>query len=334
MAKSGEVKFITGVVIATDENGSKRILQIGDNVSAAELIETSEIGSISIEFANGAVFDLGRNASSSYAIESENPLFEKVDKVVTAAETEALEQSLLSDDETFDPTNPETGLEAPAAGPVAEFEDDGSTIVQNEYAEPRRTPDNGFETEPINVQFPEPTPLELIQNPIAESARSSSFVEPPSVPPVFPAVPEVEIFSVAAFDNEVFASILPVQIRQRVGFRTDPADGDTVTKIVISGFPEDGNDVNSPDWRIQSKVTPNSTVNFKLSFEGYTPTPSGWQVTLDVKFAQPGEEIDFLLNITPARIVTQSEIPLQIATTYTDGTNSFTSSSDVVLDIV
>ena len=57
-------------------------------------------------------------------------------------------------------------------------------------------------------------------------------------------------------------------------------------------------------------------------------------MTLDVQFAQPGEEIDFYLQIRAPQVVPQSEIPLQVETTYTDGVNLFTSSSEVILDIV
>ena len=186
MTESGEVKFITGVVISTDENGSRRILQIGDEVSVAELIETSESGSVSIEFENGALLDLGRNASSSYEIESENPLLIKGEEVVSAVEQ-------LLGDETYDPTEPDAGLEAPGAGPATggQFEDDGSFIVQTEYAEPRRTPDNGFETEGISAQFPQQTPLELIQNSIADTGTSPTIVEiPPEEPPPEEPPPE------------------------------------------------------------------------------------------------------------------------------------------------
>jgi hypothetical protein len=334
MTETGQVNYITGVVIAVAEDGSRRILQMGDQVSAVELIETSESGAISIEFASGAL-DLGRNASTSFDNESENPLYERVTND-SAEEVAAIQQALLNEDETFDPTDPTTGLEAPGAGaetPVL-FEDDGSSIVQTEYVEPRRTPDSGHETKGIEVDFPEFPPLELIQDPI-QTAAGAAVAIPVAGPDIDQIPPVVSIYRIQELGPDLDATIRPGG-REKLGFRSDPADGDTVTQITITGFTEDGINTSRPDWRIQSRAIENSddpSADYQVDFVSYSLTPEGWQVILDVLNADPGEEIDFLLNIRAPRGISDSEIPLQVETTYTNSSGLFNPSADVAIGI-
>lgn len=326
MKQTGQVKYITGVVTAVNEDGAKRILQIGDNVTASELVETSAAGSISIEFPEGAIFDLGRNASSSFEIESESPFLDQEQDDTEAVE--AMQQALL--DENFDPTDPSAGLEAPAAGPevTIALDDDGSTVVHTEYAEPRRTPDSGFETEPIAVEFPELPPLELIQDPILAAAGTGGGV--PIVDVVDPIPPVVDIYTI----NEQGRNAAEIQAGQSkfFGISADPTGNDSVTQIIINGFPEDGVDPNTADWTILPLVfdnTPNA--DYQVDFNSYTPSASGWQLTLDVTGADPGEEIEFLLNISAPSGIPPQSVPLDIS--YANTANVVSPPAPVAIDV-
>lgn len=162
MANSGIVKLVIGEV----KDGTGRILQVGDNVLLNEQIITGSSGAIAIEFGDMTI-DLGRDSNvllneAMLTPEGEIPAAKQTVENVQD-EVEAIQQA-LADGENFDPSN----LEAPAAGgtPVTagSVEDAGSTLVEVDYLNPERTPDNGFETKGISIGFLEPEG-EFILNP-------------------------------------------------------------------------------------------------------------------------------------------------------------------------
>ena len=353
MSATGEVKATTGVVIAIDESGTRRLLKEGDSVSTGEQVVTGELGSVAIEFDNGLSMDLGRNVSETLSLEGAQATENQINQMEDSVEKEVnAEQQTLLMGEDYDPTDPTTGMEAPGAGPdgAGPTEDDGHSVVQNLHLAPRMTPESGFETIGIGVEFPE-LPPELIQNPItpvvAEAVAaivSDPQPDPDPVPqpippepiPPEPIEPEVSIFRLNEAGPEQEARMQEGE-RANIGYRTDPGDGDIVTKIIISGFPENDAPNDQPDWQILPRALNEDPLDYDVDFVEYSQTsPDGlWQVILDVNGADPGEEIDFLLNTTAPNDVPDgtNSVPLQFQTTVNNSVGGFTSTAEVSIII-
>lgn len=151
MANSGIVLAISGVVKAIANDGTERMLQVGDRVSANEQILTGDTGTIAIEFSDGSNMDLGRNTN----VTLNDEIFHsgRSQSVVDAQDEVAAIQQALLEGESFDPSK----LAAPAAG-IATVEDEvaddaGISIVDVKYLAPDATPYSGFATTGINVDF-------------------------------------------------------------------------------------------------------------------------------------------------------------------------------------
>ena len=340
MSATGEVKATTGVVIAIDDSGTRRLLKVGDSVSTGEQVVTGELGSVAIEFDNGLSMDLGRNVSETLSLEEALATENQIDQMEDSVEKEVnAEQQTLLMGEDYDPTDPTTGMEAPGAGPdgAGPTEDDGHSVVQNEHLAPRMTPESGFETIGIGVEFPE-LPPELIQNPITPVVAGTVAAvvpqpDPNPDPNPQPIPPEVSIFMT---DELGIQDALIEGKFDSLGFKVDPVAGDIVTNIVISGFPEnDGN--NTSDWNITPFIDLPNDAKYTVTMLGGGPTqtPEGqWEVALEVNGAVSGEEIIFSLNLIPNQFSPDSKVPLQVATTLTNGTGGFEASSGVEVPII
>ena len=170
MASSGIVKVVSGVVKAIAVDGTERILQVGDRVLPNEQIVTGDAGSILIEFSDGTSMDLGRNSNVTLNDDTLNPdggAKQAGQSLESAQDEVAAIQEALASGEEFDPSK----LAATAAGDTPSAgsstgEDDGSTIVDIDYLDPRMTPKNEFDTTGINTVFPDPIEP-LILEPIA-----------------------------------------------------------------------------------------------------------------------------------------------------------------------
>ena len=148
----GIITTLIGTATATATDGSIRNLQVGDQVFADELISTGAGSAVEITFEDGSVMDLGRNSQAVLDSEAYDPTVVQDVAESTASDVEALQQALL---EGADPTQL-PGAEATAAGAGAETTDgnEGTAPVYVDYLAPEVTPDSGFETTGIGVEFP------------------------------------------------------------------------------------------------------------------------------------------------------------------------------------
>ena len=138
----GIITILTGTATATADDGSQRILQIGDKVFSNDIISTGlAAGAVEIELADGSVMDLGRGSQVILDSEVFAPQLTTQDLTEVQDDVDALQQALL---DGVDPT--QVG-EATAVGSTAESEsNDGSTTVQISHNEQRVTPATEFVT--------------------------------------------------------------------------------------------------------------------------------------------------------------------------------------------
>ncbi|MDX2424951.1 MAG: retention module-containing protein, partial [Cycloclasticus sp.] len=148
MANVGTVKSVTGIVKAIAEDGSERILSVGDSVAENEKIITGD-GVIVIAFSDGTVMDLGSNSSVVLNDDVLNQDGEQTAQSQSDAvdEVAALQQA-LANNPNLDPS----ALPATAAGAAASetAENNGHSIVSVDYLNPKIDPTSGFETKGIN----------------------------------------------------------------------------------------------------------------------------------------------------------------------------------------
>ena len=145
----GIITTLIGTATATAADGTIRNLKIGDQVFADEIISTGAGGAVEIEFADGSVMDLGRNSQAVLDSEAYDPSIIQDAAQSADSDIEALQQALL---DGVDPT--QIG-EATAAGAGAGTEgNEGSEPVYVDYLAPEVTPDSGFDTTGIAVEFP------------------------------------------------------------------------------------------------------------------------------------------------------------------------------------
>ncbi|OUR86225.1 hypothetical protein A9Q85_06395, partial [Cycloclasticus sp. 44_32_T64] len=153
MANVGTVQSVTGVVKAIAEDGTERILSVGDSVAENEKIITGD-GVIVIAFTDGTVLDLGSNSSIVLNDDVLNQAGEQTAQSRADAEDEvaALQQALA--DPNFDPT---ANLPATAAGTAAGGTgNNGHSIVSVDYLNPDAPVESGHDTVGINQEFLQP----------------------------------------------------------------------------------------------------------------------------------------------------------------------------------
>ena len=144
----GVVKTIIGTATATGADGTVRNLQVGDRVFADELISTGPGGAIEVELADGSVMDLGRNSQIVLDEAVYNVDSAEVNQADQAADVDAIQAAILAG---ADPTEI---TDATAAGAGAGGEgNEGHEPVFVDYLAPEVTPDAGFETTGISVEF-------------------------------------------------------------------------------------------------------------------------------------------------------------------------------------
>ena len=144
----GTVSILIGTATATAADGTVRNLQLGDKIYADELISTGPGAAVEIEFADGTVMDLGRNSQ----LVLDNAVYDPntVAEVEPTADADAIQQAILAG---VDPTEL---TEATAAGAGAGTGgNEGSEFVTVDYLAPEVTPESGFETTGISIEFDE-----------------------------------------------------------------------------------------------------------------------------------------------------------------------------------
>ena len=151
MANVGTVQSVTGTVRAIAEDGSERILSVGDTVAENEKIITGD-GVIVIAFTDGTIMDLGSNSS---IVLNDDVLNQEGAQTAQSRESANDEVAALQDALTnpnFDPTAdlPATAAGAPAAGGTG---NNGHTVVNVDYLNPDAAVEAGFDTLGINQEF-------------------------------------------------------------------------------------------------------------------------------------------------------------------------------------
>ncbi len=328
MNSAGHVIFLTGVVKAVSADGEERVLHYGDKVNIGDQIVTDQAGTIIIELENGKELDLGRNSQTVLDEEILNLDFEisQEDIAEVKQEVQATQEALLAD-QNFDPT---ADQEAPAAGEVqGAGDDDGFSIIQIEYAEPRAIPVSGFETAGINFSFPDTIPelIELIQDnqpaPATGGIVSPVAVGPDEIPPL------ASIFTLSEDSIIGGPDLVEGDSSKWLGFKVEPSSpGDVVTSITIKGFPENS-DPSQSDWVIAPHTeVSDSDAQYQVIFQqGPVQADDGtWEFSVDVTGALPGESVEFVIPVIPLNNISDS-IPLTIETTIDNDNGGFVSST-------
>ena len=145
----GTVKGLIGTATATDANGVVRNLQIGDKVHADDVIQTSALGTVHIEFVNASFVTVGH--ASSLALDE--TVFDANAARIAESDVERMQAQIAAG---ADPTEV---TDAPAAGGEGEQGGHQFVVVQQNAASGSVTP--GFETGTFSTQS-------LIQNEAAE----------------------------------------------------------------------------------------------------------------------------------------------------------------------
>ncbi|MDX2425856.1 MAG: retention module-containing protein [Cycloclasticus sp.] len=143
MANLGVVKSISGIVKAIAENGTERILSVGDNVAENERIITGD-GEAVITLPNGAEKNLGNNSSVALNEDAQQDALDEVAAI----------QAALANNPDFDPSDlPATAAGNAAAGGAG---NEGHSIVSVDYLNPEMEPISGFETGGQTPEFLQP----------------------------------------------------------------------------------------------------------------------------------------------------------------------------------
>ncbi len=326
MNTAGNVIFLTGVVKAVSADGEERILHYGDRVYVGDQIVTDQVGNLIIELENGTEVDLGRNSQIVLDEEILNLDFDISQEDIAEAkqEVQATQEALLAD-QNYDPT---TDQEAPAAGEVqGAGDDDGFSIVQIEYAEPRAIPVSGFETTGISFSFPDTIPeliLETQENQPATGIVLSAVTDgADEIPPL------ASIFTLSEDSIIGGPDLIEGDSSKWLGFKVEPSSpGDVVTTITIKGFPENSDPTQS-DWLIAPHTeVSDSDAQYQVIFQqGPVQAEDGtWEFTVDVIGALSGESVEFVIPVIPQNDVTDI-IPLTIETTIDNDNGGFVSST-------
>lgn len=333
MTSTGIVISLVGLVKAIATDGTERVLSIGDRVFADEQVVSGDAGTIAIEFADGLIMDLGRNAQSILDEGILNLDFDIKPKDVATEEDVQATQAALLQNKNFDPT---VDLEAPAAGGLASVEgageDDGYNIIQVEYAEPRMTPISGFETNGIRVDFTEILPELILEPQQIQGAGFAGAIATQSDDS--PSLKDCSIFTLTEDFVEGGPELTDGDSSKWLGFRLEPSEQDTVTSVTIKGFPENTN-LSESDWLIaaDAKVV-DQDANYQVNFAS-GPTQSSdntWEVTVEVIGALPGEEVSFILSVLPKDNVVP-EVSLEVEATVANSSGEFTSSEQKTIAI-
>ncbi len=323
---AGNVIFLTGVVKAVSADGEERILHYGDRVYVGDQILTDQAGNIIIELENGKELDLGRNSQTVLDEEIINLDFEisQQDIAEVKQEVQATQEALLAD-QNFDPT---ADQEAPAAGAVeGAGDDDGFTIIQIDYAEPRATPFSGFETTGISFTLPETIPELILETPESQAITGTILSPVTGGPDEIP--PLASIFTLSEDSVIGGPDLIEGDSSKWLGFKIEPSSpGDAVTAVTIKGFPENVDPTQS-DWLIAPHTeVSDSEAQYQVIFQqGPVQAEDGtWEFTVNVLGALPGESVEFVIPVIPLNNISDN-IPLTIETTIDNENGGFVSSS-------
>ncbi|MDF1763606.1 MAG: retention module-containing protein, partial [Oleibacter sp.] len=155
MANVGTVQSVTGVVRAIAEDGTERILSVGDTVAENEKIITGD-GVIVIAFTDGTVMDMGSNSS---LVLNDDVLNQEGEQTAQSRESAGEEVAALQEALTNPNFDPTADLPATAAGPAAAGGapgNNGHSVVSVDYLNPEAPVEAGFDTVGISQEFLQP----------------------------------------------------------------------------------------------------------------------------------------------------------------------------------
>lgn len=189
----GNATIVYGHAEAHSEDGAIRILQPNSPIFINDRVITGADGMVSIVFGDAArtQLDLGRN-SNTLIDEDIFPGEVPSDLSEVATDVEEIQEALLTGE--FDPTQ---DLEAPAAGPgggAAASDGGGISSVRFDLTAEEVTPESGAETTGIGLDFLDPDPPILEEEPEPEPVITVAAAEPtPDEPtpdePIIPPPP-------------------------------------------------------------------------------------------------------------------------------------------------
>jgi hypothetical protein len=153
-AAVGTVTYIKGLVYALKADGTERLLALGDELFADEVVRTSPDAAIEIRMSNGQEVALGGGQSWLVSLETYTDVTEyPVDQAVTNAadaDVEAIQQAILAGE---DPTQV---ADATAAGVQAgEDGEDGVRFEILTRTALEENPEAGYETIGVSRSFDE-----------------------------------------------------------------------------------------------------------------------------------------------------------------------------------
>jgi hypothetical protein len=154
MAAVGTVTYIKGLVYALKADGTERLLALGDELFADEVVRTSPDAAVEIQMTNGQEVALGGGQSWLVSLETYTEVNEyPVNQAVASAneaDVEAIQQAILAGE---DPTQI---AEAAAAGPQAgEDGEDGVRFEILTRTALEENPEAGYETIGVSRAFEE-----------------------------------------------------------------------------------------------------------------------------------------------------------------------------------
>ncbi|MGI1670455.1 MAG: retention module-containing protein [Neptuniibacter sp.] len=171
MSAIGTVSQLIGRAIAVKADGSERVLSVGDEVQADELIRVSPDGSLEIKMENGEPVSLegGQSWLATADTFQESDDFDTTEAI---ADVQSIQEAILAG---ADPTEV---AEETAAGGEGETEgNEGSSFVQVEATREEVDPTAGFETTGISdVPSELPSELQILLAPASKLTLEGSVV--------------------------------------------------------------------------------------------------------------------------------------------------------------
>lgn len=216
----GMIKTLIGTASATGVDGSQRSLQAGDRVYQDEVITTGSAGAVEIEFADGSIMSLGRSSQTLLNEDMLNVDSESHVLDAPANEVEDLQQALV------DGADPTQIGEATAAGAGTTGGNEGVDIVQVAHEAAEVTPESGFETTGIAVEFDERDEEDELQLQVPQTT-------PPNADPVLTTA-----------DSDKLPEGLQLALSE-LGFGAELSEsyslvGEVTAEVILSSYAQSG----------------------------------------------------------------------------------------------
>ena len=260
-AVSARVAIADGTVTAIGIDGAERVLLTGDAVYPGDLIRTGTNGRVVVETDQVSTLELGPD--SQILFEPEQPA---TDDGASGEDfsVQAIQQAILAG---ADPTEV-----APPPGAGGAPDGGGHSAVRVARTAGRATPDSGFETTGLQVQFDERDDRTRGLDSDASQAIDGA-VEPTAPPPIDVPLVSITLLALAPDVDAVPGQwvvqedSLLTQSANTLTIAAEAAPGSSLTQIVVSGF--------NPTWSLDLSALNTSGATATLNTAGDTITVSG-----------------------------------------------------------